>query len=63
VRPSEFGHEIVIPERFREGHEDHFTRVTQQFLASLVNGTLPGWERTNLLTKYFITTRAYELSR
>jgi predicted dehydrogenase len=63
VRPSQFGHEIVIPQQFREGHEDHFTRVTQQFLASLVNGALPGWERTNLLTKYFITTRAYELSR
>jgi hypothetical protein len=62
-RPSEFGHEIVIPAQFREGHEDHFTRVTEQYLASLVAGSLPEWERTNLLTKYFITTEAYRLSR
>jgi hypothetical protein len=62
-RPTEFGEEIVIPAEFREGHEDHFTRVTREFLDSLVRGSLPGWERTNLLTKYFITTEAYRLSR
>jgi len=63
TRPSEFGVEIVIPAQFREGHEDHFTRVTEQYLASLVAGALPEWERTNLLTKYFITTEAYRRSR
>jgi predicted dehydrogenase len=63
ARPAGTGYEIVIPEQFREGHEDHFTRVTQSFLSSLTHGALPEWERTNLLTKYFITTRAYELSR
>lgn len=62
-RPSEFGVEIVIPAEFREGHEDHFTRVTGEYLEALVRGSFPEWERTNLLTKYFITTEAYRLSR
>jgi predicted dehydrogenase len=63
TRQGELGWEVVIPDEFREGHEDHFTRVTRQYLTSLIDGALPGWERTNLLTKYFITTKAYELSR
>lgn len=60
---SEFGWEIIIPEQFLETHEEHFTSVTEQYLDTLVDGELPEWERTNLLTKYYITTRAYELSR
>lgn len=62
ARPTELGWEIQIPEQYKEGHEEHFTRVTEHYLDHLVEGALPEWERTNLLTKYFITTRAYELS-
>lgn len=60
---SEFGWEIIIPEQFHETHEEHFTRVTEDYLKTLVNGRLSEWERTNLLTKYYITTQAYKLSR
>jgi predicted dehydrogenase len=60
---TEFGWEIKIPDRYKEGHEEHFTRVTEQFLDHLAAGVIPEWERANLLTKYFITTRAYEKSR
>lgn len=63
VAPSEFGWEIKIPEVYIEGHEAHFTKVTQRYLQYLADGALPAWERTNLLTKYFITTQAYALSR
>ena len=63
AEPSEFGWEIKIPEAYKEGHEDHFTRVTELYLHYLAEGALPAWERTNLLTKYFITTQAYALSR
>ena len=63
VEPSEFGWEIKIPDAYKEGHEAHFTRVTQRYLQYLADGALPAWERTNLLTKYFITTQAYALSR
>ncbi len=61
--PAEGGWEIVIPEEYKEGHEEHFTRVTEQYLRYLVDGELPEWERTNLLTKYYITTQAYQQSR
>ncbi|TVQ08162.1 MAG: oxidoreductase, partial [Balneolaceae bacterium] len=54
---------ISIPGEYVETHEEHFTRVTQRYLEALSNGSIPEWERTNLLTKYFITTQAYELSR
>ncbi len=63
VAASPFGLEIVIPEEFREGHEEHFAGVTEHFLADLVAGKLPDWERVNLLSKYYITTKAFGLSR
>lgn len=60
---SEFGYQITIPDELKETHEEHFTRVTERYLDALVNGSIPEWERANLLTKYYLTTRAYELSR
>jgi predicted dehydrogenase len=57
-----FGCKIEIPEQFNESHEEHFTRVTENYLDALEEGQLPEWERTNLLTKYYITTQAYEKS-
>ncbi len=60
---TDLGWEIQIPDRYVETHEEHFGRVTMRFLDALVDGEIPEWERTNLLTKYFITTRAYEMSR
>ena len=60
---SEFGWRVNIPERYEEGHEEHFASVTEQYLQYLVDGQLPEWERTNLLTKYYLTTTAYEMSR
>lgn len=63
AKPSGFEWEIKIPEAHQERHELLFARVTQQYLQHLVDGALPAWEHTNLLTKYFITTCAYALSR
>ncbi|MDG5767496.1 putative oxidoreductase C-terminal domain-containing protein [Balneolales bacterium ANBcel1] len=63
ARHTEFGWEISIPEAYVETHEEHFTRVTQRFLEALEIGRIPEWERVNLETKYFLTTRAYEKSR
>ncbi|WP_158607356.1 putative oxidoreductase C-terminal domain-containing protein [Rhodohalobacter sp. SW132] len=60
---TELGYKITIPDELSETHEEHFTRVTERYLDALVDGSLPEWERTNLLTKYYLTTRAYELSR
>lgn len=62
-RAAEVGYEITVPDDLRKGHEAHFAQVTEQFLAYLTGGSLPEWERTNMLTKYYITTHAYAMSR
>jgi predicted dehydrogenase len=54
---------IAIPDRFRDGHEAHFARVTRSFLGYVRDrSTLPAWERPNMVAKYFVTTTATELS-
>jgi predicted dehydrogenase len=55
---------ITIPDRYREGHEAHFAAVTTRFLSYLRDPSLlPAWERPNMLAKYYVTTKAVELSR
>ncbi|MGI8565986.1 MAG: putative oxidoreductase C-terminal domain-containing protein [Pyrinomonadaceae bacterium] len=55
---------VGIPAKYREGHEAHFAAVTKQFLSYLKNPkSLPAWERANMLAKYYVTTKAVELSR
>jgi len=53
---------INIPEKYKVGHEAHFTEVTKKFLDYMKSGSLPQWEKDFMLTKYFITTTAYEKS-
>jgi predicted dehydrogenase len=54
---------VVIPDKFRDGHEAHFARVTRNFLAYLQDRSkLPSWERPNMLAKYYVTTTGTELS-
>lgn len=48
---------IMIPQKLRVGHEDHFVQVTNRFFDYLKSpATLPAWEQSNMLVKYFITT-------
>lgn len=55
---------IVIPEKYRVGHEAHFAQVTRAFLGYLSDPkSLPAWEKSNMLVKYFVCTKAVELSR
>lgn len=55
---------IVIPEKYRVGHEAHFAQVTRAFLGYLKDPkSLPAWEKGNMLVKYFVCTKAVELSR
>jgi hypothetical protein len=54
---------VVIPDRYRVGHEAHFAEVTERFLAYLKDpGSMPKWESANQLAKYRVTTEAFELS-
>ncbi len=55
---------ISVPDALRVGHEAHFGQVASRFLGYLRNrGSLPSWERPNMLAKYFVTTTGTELSR
>lgn len=60
---SENGWEILIPDKYKVGHEAHFAQVTEKYLQYLIDGALPPWEVPNMLAKYYVTTKAYELSR
>lgn len=55
---------ILIPERYRVGHEAHFAQVTRALLGYLKDpNSLPAWERSNMLLKYYICTTAVDLGR
>jgi predicted dehydrogenase len=55
---------LTIPESFRVGHEAHFAQVTANFLNYIKTpGSIPAWERPNMLAKYFVTTTGTEMSR
>jgi predicted dehydrogenase len=52
---------LVIPGHFRVGHEAHFAQVTNKFFEYLhAPRSVPGWEKANMLVKYFVTTRGVE---
>jgi predicted dehydrogenase len=63
LRPSANGWEVVVPDEYMEGHEAHFSRVTEKFLDYLTRGTLPAWEVPNMITKYYTTTKALEMAK
>ncbi|CCH54891.1 hypothetical protein BN8_04107 [Fibrisoma limi BUZ 3] len=57
------GWEVVIPEKYKEGHEAHFGRVTENYLSYLKAGKLPEWEVPNMIAKYYTTTQALEMAK
>lgn len=55
---------IVIPEKYRVGHEAHFAQVTNRFFEYLRSPkSIPAWERPNMLAKYYVSTKGVEMSR
>jgi predicted dehydrogenase len=55
---------VVIPDRFRTTHEEHFGEVARRFFGFLkAPKTLPAWEKPNMLAKYWVTTKGAELSK
>jgi predicted dehydrogenase len=55
---------LSIPAALRVGHEAHFAQVTDAFLRYMrTPGSMPAWERPNMLAKYYVTTTGTELSR
>ena len=62
LKGTKSGWEVIIPEKYKEGHEAHFGRVTEKFLEYLKNGNLPSWEVPNMIAKYYTTTQGLEVS-
>ena len=55
--------QVVIPSKYRVGHEAHFGQVTEHFLDYLKEGALPVWEVPNMLAKYYVTTSALDMAK
>lgn len=55
--------EVLIPDRYKVGHEAHFTEVTRKYLEFLAEGRLPAWEEPNMIAKYHTIMQAYKMSR
>ncbi len=62
LKPAGAEWEIVIPDKYRVSHEQHFAQVTEKFLRFLANGSMPAWEVPNMIAKYYTTTEAYRLA-
>jgi predicted dehydrogenase len=53
---------IVIPEKFRVGHEAHFGQVTNRFFEYVTSPkAMPAWEAPYMLAKYFVSTNGVEM--
>lgn len=63
VKKIASGWQVIVPEKYNEGHEAHFGRVTEKYLSYLKAGALPTWEVPNMLAKYYTTTQALELAK
>ena len=63
LKKMDKGWEVIVPEKYKEGHEAHFARVTEKFLEYLKNGNIPAWEVPNMIAKYYTTTKALEIAK
>jgi predicted dehydrogenase len=55
--------ELVIPDKYKVGHEAHFGQVTERFLGFLQGKPVPDWEVPNTLAKYRTLMEAWRMSR
>ncbi len=62
ISKNDFGWQLVVPDKYNDGHEAHFAQVMAKYLTYLKEKNMPNWEVPNMLSKYFITTRAKELA-
>lgn len=54
--------ELIIPEKLKVPHEEHFAEVVKNYLTYLKGTELPAWEVPNMLAKYYTTTKAAEMA-
>jgi predicted dehydrogenase len=57
---SDFSWTLDIPQKYKIGHEEHFSQVTEKYLRFLKEGNMPEWEVPNMIVKYYTTSEAYK---
>jgi len=62
LKKNSTGWEVIIPDKYKVGHEDHFAQVAKAYFQYLRDGKLPAWEVPNMLAKYYTTTKAREVA-
>jgi len=63
VKKEGRGYTVIIAEKYKDGHEAHFGRVTEKYLDYLRNGNMPAWEVPNMIAKYYVTTTALDIAK
>lgn len=61
VRLSADTWRVEIPDRYRVGHEAHFSQVMEKYLQFMEVGEMPFWEVPNTVAKYYTTTAAGQM--
>jgi hypothetical protein len=63
IRQDDREARLVIPDKFRVGHEAHFAQVARRFFDYVKDPkSLPAWERSYMLAKYYVSTVGVELA-
>lgn len=60
---TENRYQLIIPVEKRKGHEDYFGMVANKYFDFLIKDDIPDWEISNMLAKYYITTKAYQITQ
>jgi predicted dehydrogenase len=55
--------QIVIPADIIKTHEQRFSSVMKVYLDYLKQGEIPAWERSQMISKYYTTTKALEIAK
>lgn len=62
LEKSEDGWKVVVPDKYDTGHEQHFALVINTYLDYLAQDSMPDWEKSFMLAKYYTTTHALKLA-
>jgi predicted dehydrogenase len=62
LKEVEGGWCVVIPEKYKVGHEAHFAQVMDRYLQFLQAHQVPEWEVKGMLSKYYTSTKALEIA-
>ena len=54
---------VTIPADIVKTHEQRFSSVMKVYLGYLVDGEIPAWERSQMISKYYTTTKALEVAK